>query len=479
MSVFSLQRTSRQELWPAWLLASLALVLAFLAVPRMADGQARLESLAPLIEDLLPTTVRIASIQQVNEPDNLFEDLIPRIPGLPVPEMPLPDERQRSRRGMGSGFIIEADGYVVTNHHVVVGSTSVEVELYDGRVLPAEIIGMDEETDLALLKVDIDEQLPVTTWADSDALRVGDWLIAIGNPYNVGTTATLGIVSALNRSLEGAYDQLIQTDAAINVGNSGGAIFTIDGEVAGINRAIVSNDGGSDGIGFAIPSNQAQMIIAELRESGVVERGYLGVSVAPLSEELRAESSFEEGDGVFVADVVRGGPSQAAGLRAGDIIIAIDETLTPEPQVLLDYIAEQDPEQTVTVKFVRDGEERSTEVTLALRPTVLELAQGLDFNRSAEAFGLTMAPLSADERQNLGLLPADGGLRIVAVDREQQDGDERLNEGDILLTINFTAVRTPEGAIKLLQDLASSGETSVSAELIRDGEVILALIDLS
>jgi serine protease DegS len=277
--------------------------------------------------------------------------------------------RERTQTSLGSGVIISPQGYLMTNYHVVAEADEIEVLLADGRALTAALIGSDPETDLAVLRVDSDD-LPVATVGTAEDLRVGDVVLAIGNPFGVGQTVTLGIVSATGRSRLGinTFEDFIQTDAAINPGNSGGALIDASGRVVGINTAIVSRSGGSLGIGFAIPVEIAQDVLTQILESGRVVRGWLGIEAQQLTPALAESFGIEEGSGVVVAGVMRGGPAYDAGLRPGDIILELNGTVIDEPQDALEIIARQRPGSRLDIKALREGEPLETEATVVQRP---------------------------------------------------------------------------------------------------------------
>ena len=258
--------------------------------------------------------------------------------------------------GQGSGFIIDRAGYVVTNNHVVGEADTVKVELADGRELPAKVVGTDPKTDIALLKIDAGGDLPTVKFGDSDHLRVGEWVLAMGNPFGLGGTATSGIVSARGRQIgAGPYDDFIQTDASINPGNSGGPLFNTDGEVVGVNTAIFSPSGGNIGIGFAVPSALVQGVVAQLQQNGRVERGWLGVSMQKLDAELAAALSIKDAKGTLIGGVERDGPAAKAGLQPGDVVTAVGERPVTQPRDLAEAVAAVKPGGSVTLHLLRDG----------------------------------------------------------------------------------------------------------------------------
>ncbi|MEM0934558.1 MAG: Do family serine endopeptidase [Pseudomonadota bacterium] len=326
---------------------------------------------ADLLETLTPSVVfievegtRSASGPAWELPEDMPEELRNRLERM-MPELRRAPEQER--RGVGSGFIISEDGMIVTNSHVVDGADRVTVTLTDDRSFDAEVIGSDPLTDIALLKVEADEALPPVPFGASDAMRVGDEVIAVGNPFGLGGTVTTGIVSALSRNINaGPYDDFIQTDAAINRGNSGGPLFNAEGEVIGVNTAIFSRSGGSVGIGFAVPSDLAQDVIADLADDGEITRGWLGVQIRPMTEEVADLLGYEAPRGAVVERVVDDSPAEAAGLREGDIILSFDGTEISDLRDLTRAVADTDPEAEVPVEIFRGGAARTVSVTVGL-----------------------------------------------------------------------------------------------------------------
>lgn len=349
------------------------LAAAAAALGTFADG-AEFEgpsvSFADIVERVSPAVVNIAVTAQLRPAalagpggrvpaDEFFERFfgMPDRPGNPA--MP------RQRTGQGSGFIVDRDGYIVTNQHVVDGAEHVVVTLQSGEQLEATVIGQDSRTDIALLKVDSDAALPALEFGDSDRARVGDWVLAIGNPFGLGGTATAGIVSARGRDIRsGPYDDYLQIDAPINLGNSGGPVFNADGEVIGINTAIFSVNGGSVGIGFAIPANQAEDVVDELKANGSVNRGWLGVQIMDLDAERAASLGLGDAGGAVVAELVVGGPAARAGIEAGDVIVELDGERVESARALGRMVGDRDAEDRVSVGLYRNGERLSLGVTL-------------------------------------------------------------------------------------------------------------------
>ncbi|MFZ3581146.1 Do family serine endopeptidase [Loktanella sp. DJP18] len=359
-----LRRTATALTVAAALAGSTAMTIApttALAVPAGGYGD--------LVETLSPAVVFIEVTGKAQDAQSLA-DALP--PGFPREELerrfgPMFQDQPESRpmQGLGSGFIISADGYIVTNNHVVDGAETVTVKLADETEYDAEVIGVDPLTDIALIKIDADADLPIVPWGDSTAVRAGDEALAIGNPFGLGGTVTSGIVSAVSRDIRsGPYDDFIQTDAAINRGNSGGPLFNADGEVIGVNTMIFSPGGGSVGIGFAVPSDLVQDIVADLRDDGTIARGWLGVQIAPMSEEIATVLGYDDPKGAVIEKVSDDSPAAEAGLADGDIILTFADKEIADVGDLTRAVADVTPGTTTTATVWRKGEEVTIDVTV-------------------------------------------------------------------------------------------------------------------
>ncbi|HET8727422.1 MAG TPA: Do family serine endopeptidase, partial [Alphaproteobacteria bacterium] len=344
---------------------------AFGAGPGAGQPSTPEEGFSELAKAKLPAVVAVTSTRDIAPdqriplpefpPGSPFEHFFDQFPFMTPDDMP----PSRPARALGSGFVIDPEGYVVTNNHVVAEADEIQIILQDDTELPAELVGTDPATDLALLKVETDEPLPALTWGDSDAAEVGDWVIAIGNPFGLGGTVTAGIISARARDINaGPYDDFIQTDAAINQGNSGGPMLNLDGEVIGVNTAIFSQTGGNIGIGFSIPSALAQPIIAEIRETGGVRRGWLGVSIQPVTEEIAEALNLDGTEGALVSGVVEGSPAAAAGIQVGDVIVQFGGREIADPRALQLAVAESRVESAAEVAVLRNGERETLSVEI-------------------------------------------------------------------------------------------------------------------
>lgn len=336
----------------------------------------------------------------------------------------------KSLMGQGSGFFISDDGYVVTNNHVIDGAEQIKVRLHDKRMLKAKLVGTDAKTDLAVLKVD-GTGFKHVTFGDSDTTKVGDWVVAVGNPFGLSGTATAGIVSARGRDIgSGPYDDFIQIDASINKGNSGGPAFNRRGEVVGVNTAIFSPSGGSVGIGFAVPSNIAKHVVDDLIEHGEVKRGWLGVMIQSISEDLANAMGLKTSDGALISSVTDGSPASAAGLKAGDVVIGANDTTIKTPKDLSKAIAAAGPDKKVELKILRDGEQQSLEVALKqLEPRKV-------------ASSTTTNDVKGKARLGLMLQETDKGVVVAQVIPGSPAADKGLRSGDIIAKISGKAVKS-------------------------------------
>jgi serine protease Do len=436
-------------------------------------------SFADLVARLQPAVVNISTQQAISGPRNGgmppgFEEFFRRFGG----EVPQGDGGAPTQRGssLGSGFVISADGYVVTNNHVVAPARdnavveSVTVTLSDGTEYPAEVVGRDQASDLAVLKIRPRAALPFVRFGDSRQTRVGDWILTIGNPFALGGTVTAGIVSALHRNLNsGQYDRYIQTDAPINSGNSGGPMFDLQGNVIGINTALISPTGGNVGIGFAIPAEQAFPIVQTLMRGERVRRGYMGVSLQPLGEAGVAQAlGIERNRGELIRAVTPGGPAARAGIQQGDVVLTIaGQPVTPE-QTASYIISNQAVGARVPMEILREGQRRTVTVVLAERPSDEELAringggeaepapsqgggkgeaQSSGQRSTREGLGLTVQTLTPDVARTLRLNdPNVRGIVVAQVDQNSDAAVKNIQPGDIIVSIDNRPTRTPEEA---------------------------------
>lgn len=440
-------------------------------------------SFADLAERLQPAVVNISTSQQIEVGRAIpglprgtpFDELFRRFYQQQDPNAGEPITREAS--SLGSGFIISADGYVVTNNHVVTardGQTPVDkitVILQDRKEYPATLVGRDPLSDLALLKVNAGN-LPYVVFGRSEQIRVGDWVVAIGNPFGLGGTVTAGIVSALHRNIgSGQYDRYIQTDASINMGNSGGPLFDLQGNVVGINTAIFSPTGGNIGLGFAIPAEDARRVVDQLRSSGRVKRGYLGVGIQPLSEDIAAGLGLPKERGEIVASVEPGGPASRAGIRQGDVIVRVNgQEVTTENT--LSYIVANTPiGSRVPVELLRDGRRQTVQATIGERPTEQALA---DPDRNAApatprpespsmraSLGISLSELTAEIRRQLRLPDTVRGVVISGVSPASDAAAQGLQRGDVILSINQRQTTTSAEAAAAVDAARGAGRDTV------------------
>ena len=342
-------------------------------------GLTAADSFAPAAQKVIPTVVNVFTQQKVRNPAHpaLQDPIFRYFFGDRL------DSRPRQASNLGSGVIVSPNGYILTNHHVVEAADEIQVALADGKTLPAHVVGADPETDLAVLKIDAND-LPAITFAQADSLNVGDWVLAVGNPFGVGQTVTAGIVSALGRTHLGinTFENFIQTDAAINPGNSGGALVDAAGNLVGVNSAIYSRTGGSQGIGFAIPVSIARQVMEQIIKSGSVTRGWVGIEVQDLTPELAESFSLKNADGALIAGVLKGGPADAGGVRPGDILLAVNGNKVSDSASLLNLIAELKPGEKAQLTVARKQQSLNLKIQVGLRPIqrTLEPAQEPEIN---------------------------------------------------------------------------------------------------
>lgn len=388
------------------------------------------------------------------------------------------DDPGRKVQSLGSGFVIDGEkGIVVTNNHVIDSADEIKVILHDDTKLDAKVLGRDKETDLALLQVNSPKKLIDVTWGDSDAMRVGDWVLAVGNPFGLGGTVTSGIISARQRNINaGRYDDFIQTDAPINRGNSGGPMFNLRGEVIGINTAIFSPNGGSIGIGFAIPSNLAKPVIEQLLKYGSTRRGWIGVRIQEVTPEIADSMGLGEPRGALIASVTPDGPAAKAGIKQGDVILDFADHPIKEMRNLPRVVADTPINTTVAVKLFRPGAKDGQKITLTITPGQLEKAEknGLLVDNTAPSdnnsqplqdqavkmLGLRVAPLNNTLRQRYRLAKDVTGLVVTDVSRQSDAAEKGLMPGDVILEINQKPVAKPEELIQAVKQTKAAGKTS-------------------
>ncbi len=350
-------------------------------------------------------------------------------------------------QNLGSGVVVSPDGYIITNNHVVEKSDEIKVTLYDQQNYKGKIIGTDPKTDLAVIKISA-KNLPAIKWGDSDTLQVGEFVLAFGNPYSLGHTVTMGIVSALGRANVGVadYEDFIQTDAAINPGNSGGPLVNIKGELIGINTAIFSRTGGYQGIGFAVPSNMANSVMTQLINEGKVTRGWLGVTIQNLTPELAKEFVLEKSTGALVTDIFSGSPAEKAGLKRGDVILEVNEKKIRNVESLRNVVAQSKAGSTMHLNILRDGKTMEVSVNITEYPQDLAQAEKVEspedeLNEEKTLAGLSVADLTRDIAKQLGLSKNDNGVVIVRVESYSTAEDAGLKKGDVIQEVNKRKIR--------------------------------------
>ena len=434
--VITLQAASDRPKAALGMIWALMLAVA-LAIGQVVQAEARAtpDSFADLADQVSPSVVNITTTTTVAAatdgrpivPEGSpFEDFFRDFGG--------PRGPQRSN-ALGSGFVISEDGYIVTNNHVIEGADEISVEFFSGKTLDAELVGTDPKTDIALLKVTSEEPLPFVSFGNSDVMRVGDWVMAVGNPLGQGFSVSAGIVSARNRELSGTYDDFIQTDAAINRGNSGGPLFNMDGEVIGVNTAILSPNGGSIGIGFSMASNVVSKVVGQLRDFGETRRGWLGVRIQDVTPDVAEAMGLAAARGALITDVPDG-PAKDGGMMAGDVITSFDGVEVADTRELVRRVADAEVGKAVRVVVLREGKSQTLLITLGRR----EAAEGEAVPAVSvppeqvekDMLGMTLGVLTDEQRAELGLAEDASGLVITDIDQTSEAFEKGLRAGDLI-----------------------------------------------
>ncbi len=465
------RRTTLRAFWVSLLASALIIAQAVVA-------QARPESFADLAEGVSPAVVNITTSTVVSS----STDPSPIVPeGSPFEDFfrefqDRNGDRPRRSSALGSGFVISEDGYVVTNNHVIEAADEIIIEFFSGEELEAELVGTDPKTDIALLKVETDEPLPFVSFGDSDTARVGDWVIAVGNPLGQGFSVSAGIVSARNRALSGTYDDYIQTDAAINRGNSGGPLFNLEGEVVGVNTAILSPTGGSIGIGFSMASNVVTRVVDQLREFGETRRGWLGVRIQDVTDDVAEAVGLEKAAGALVTDVPEG-PAEDAGMLAGDVIVSFDGAEVEDTRGLVRRAGNTEVGKTVRVVVFRDGKTQTLRVTLGRREVAegaIPVAQPGDAEEvkptEEVVLGLTLSPLTGELREQLELADDAEGLVVTDVDSLSEAYEKGMRAGDVLTEAGQQTLRGVADLNDRIAEAKEAGRKSLLLLVRRAGE---------
>jgi len=478
-----------------------ALIVASFVVaqPVVAMAKAAPDSFADLAEQLLPAVVNVNTTQTIK----INRRTMPTIPGMEdffrrfgpgndrrnKPEDGDAESQEkngeqrpltRQRQSLGSGFIIDPSGIIVTNNHVIDKADEVMIKMHDGRELKASVIGKDDKLDIAVLKVHADKPLPFVKFGDDSKSRIGDWVLAIGNPYSLGGTLTAGIISARNRDIQsGPYDKYIQTDASINRGNSGGPMFNMAGEVIGINTAIFSPSGGNIGIGFAIPSNQAQHVISQLREFGHTKRGRIGISFQAVTDEIAESLGMKEGHGALVSSVVAGGPADKAGIEVGDIIVEFEGKTIKERNELPIWVANTEIGKKAKLVVLRKGKRKTLTLMIDELPenqVAEDKVSSEEKQDIKEVLGMGLEPITDKLRAALKLEENVGGVLVSSVERHSPAGEKGLRRGDVIVSITQQEVKTVDEVLARIEELRTKGRKSILLKIIRQGNTAFVTI---
>ena len=460
----------------------LGLLALALVAAQAVMALAKPESLAPLAEKISPSVVNITT-STVVEGRTGPQGIVPE--GSPFEDFfrEFRDrnnggdgERPRRSSALGSGFVISEDGYVVTNNHVIDGADEITIEFFSGAELKAKVIGTDPNTDIALLKVEADSPLPFVTFGDSNNARVGDWVIAMGNPLGQGFSVSAGIVSARNRALSGTYDDYIQTDAAINRGNSGGPLFNMDGNVIGVNTAILSPNGGSIGIGFSMASNVVTRVVDQLKEFGETRRGWLGVRIQDVTDDIAEGLGLASATGALITDVPEG-PAKEAGLMTGDVIMSFDGVEVADTRGLVRQVGNSPVGAAIRVTVMRDGKSQTIKVVLGRRedadaaPAATVEDEGEDSAPVQKSMlGLTLTPLSDQIREELGAEAGTMGLAVMDVVETSEAFEKGLRAGDIITEAGQQKVTSIDDLEARVEAAKDAGRKSLLLLVRRAGD---------
>jgi serine protease Do len=480
-------------------IAPLSLAIAFLTALLLSAGPAGAkagpEGFSELADKLLPAVVNVSTTQTLKAdrqrpempqfpPGSPFEDLFRDFLDKNRPRGQRPEaqpQQQRKATSLGSGFIIDASGLVVTNNHVIQDADEITVILHDDTSLKAEVVGKDTKTDIALLRVKTDKPLPFVRFGDSDKMKIGDWILAIGNPFGLGGTVTAGIVSARARDIQqGPYDDFIQTDASINRGNSGGPMFNMNGEVVGINTAIFSPSGGSIGIGFAIPSTLAQPVVAQLKDFGRPRRGWLGVKIQGVTDEIAESLGLDKARGALVASVTEKGPAETAGIQPGDIVLTFDGKDVTDMKRLPRIVAETPIDKAVKVTVWRKRKELPIQVKIGELQEDDKAADTSGTQKpspqagpasTVKALGLSLSGVTPELKQRFSLADDADGVVVVDVAGDTPAAEKGVRPGDIIAEVAQQEVKTPAQVTARIEEARKAGRKSILLLIDRAGDL--------
>jgi len=479
-------------------LAALLIVAPAALVSSPSAARPAPDGFADLADRLLPSVVNISTTQTVKS-DRGGEHAGPEIPQFPpgspfeqffrdffdhgMPKSGRPEAQPRKATSLGSGFIIDPAGYIVTNNHVIADADEITVILHDDTNLKAELVGRDTKTDIAVLKVNSDKPLIAAGWGDSDASRVGDWVLAIGNPFGLGGSVTAGILSARQRDINsGPYDDFLQTDASINRGNSGGPMFNMDGQVIGINTAIYSPSGGSIGIGFAIPSALAKAVVEELRgeTDHTVHRGWLGVRIQAVTDEIAESLALDKAHGALIASVSENGPAQTAGIQAGDVVVSFDGKPVGDMRRLPRLVAETPVDKTVPITIWRKHGETTLQVKIGrLEESDQQQANaqeppkkaGTDQSGIVKTLGLTLSNITPELKEKYSLADDSKGVVVVEVAKDSPAAAKGVRPGDMIMEAAQEEVKNPGEISSRIDEAKKSGRKSILLLVERQGDL--------
>ena len=446
-----------------------------------AKAEATLPNFADLVEKLSPAVVNISttSILSKSPVDEFFSGQVPPefeqlFKELFKNTLPYGDKKKSSPqeiKSLGSGFVIDKSGYIVTNNHVVTNADKIEVNFPDGSSYPAKVIGTDPKTDLALLKIKAGRDIPSVNWGNSDESRVGEWVLAIGNPYGLSGSVSTGIISAVNRNIEaGPYDNFIQTDAAINRGNSGGPLFDIKGNVIGVNSAIISPSGGSVGVGFAIPSSLAQNVISQLKTKGTVERGWIGVNIQPITQDIADSLNLDSTSGALIGDVSQDSPAQKAGLIAGDVIISVNDKKVLKPHDLPRMIADIPVGKQAELGLIRQGDIKKTTITVGKYDD--KIVENTEITPTGavniKELGIAVRDMDRTTKKIYGIPLTATGILIESV-KNSRFSD--LQNGDIIAEIQQKPIQNIKDFVQEFSQLRKKGQNPILFKMNRRGSI--------